>query len=110
MWPSPTLWRITVSHVTKIPGLLSVRAANAMRVFTLFTAISAVVGLLAVVVLDRGGDRAGLSTHGAETDAAQSRAAVQPAVQVPARDSGVPDADAALRGRDRTTEEPTPTF
>ncbi|MEO5881763.1 MAG: hypothetical protein ABIQ06_05055 [Caldimonas sp.] len=99
-----------MSHATTMPGLLSVRAATLLRVLPPFAAISAVVGLLAAGALDRGLDGAGLFTRGAEAGAAQVWAAAPPAVQVPSRDSSVPDAHAALAGRELPAEEPAPTF
>ncbi|MEO8080223.1 MAG: hypothetical protein ABI641_06805 [Caldimonas sp.] len=72
--------------------------------------LMAVGGLLAVGALDRGVGGAGPSTLGAEAGAAHFRAAAPPAVQGPFRDSSVPDARAALAGRELPTEEPAPTF
>lgn len=99
-----------MSHATTIPDLPTVRAATLLRVLSFFAAIAAVVGLLAVGALDRGLDGAGPPARGAEAGAAQVGAAAPPAVGVRSRDSGVPDARAALAGRELPTEEPAPTF
>ncbi|MEO5733749.1 MAG: hypothetical protein ABIN96_12440 [Rubrivivax sp.] len=99
-----------MSQSPKTQDLLTVRAANVLRMWLPLAAICAVVGLLAVGARDRGVDGAGLPSRGADARAAQIRVAALPAAQMPPGDSGVHDAREALAGGDEPTEEPAPTF
>lgn len=99
-----------MSNATELSNLLTTRAAIVLRVSALFVAITAVVGVLAFVALHREPDGASLAIRTAEVRTAQVLSAAQSAAEMPSSDSGVPQAGAALIGRDPAIEEPTPTF